>query len=364
MRILGDLTEKNPDADLSPAMPSIEDRADRKRSVVGDIPLETKPTHSAELEPASTLSQSGHNGGRSSGTSVANPDRGRPRQEAPRPGGRAGAWVAILLLVIALVGMSGYGYLALRKNNISLSQLPGMARLVGTLGGRMDSTEAKLRDLAANWSGLAERVTALDQKVAASLSKSHQQTLALVAEAEGRMRAEMDNRTQVLDTRLAQVESNQAEDKSRLAQVESQMQSEVAGLRQDLRQEMAGNRDATNRDLAALHQQVDQGQSDVHALTQQITRQRVNFEANRNSTVEIAPGVSLTVLKTNVSYQRFEGYLSLTNEGRTLWLRNAGMRQAMSFYSDQADRPYDLVVTRVNRDGVVGYLLVPTANQG
>ena len=138
------------------------------------------------------------------------------------------------------------------------------------------------------------------------------------------------------------------------------MQSEVAGLRQ----EIAGNRDAAAQDLATLHQQVDQGQSDVHALTQQITRQRVNFEATRNSTVEIAPGVTLTVLKTDVSYQRFEGYVSLTSEGRTLWLRKTGLRQATSFYSEQADRPYDLVVTGVNRDGVVGYLLVPNASQG
>ena len=329
--------------------------------------METKPARSAELEPAAQLGQSGHNGGGSSGTSVASQDRERLRREAPRPsggGGGAGLWVAILLLGIALVGVSGYGYLALRKNNVSLSQLPGLAQLVSTLGGRMDSTEAQLRDLTANWTGLAARVTALDRKVTASLSKSHQQTLALVAEAEGRMRAEMDNRTQVLDTRLTRVESNQVEDKARLAQVEDRMQREVAGLRQDLRQEMAGSQAATGRDLASLHQQVDQGQSDVHALTQQITRQRVNFEATRNSTVELAPGVSLTVLKTNVSYQRFEGYVSLTNEGRTLWLGNAGLRQATSFYCEQAARPYDLVVTGVNRNGVVGYLLVPAANQG
>lgn len=224
----------------------------------------------------------------------------------------------------------------------------------------MNTTEAQLRELTDNWSGLAARVTALDRKVSASLSKSRQQTLELVAQAESRMNADMDHRTQGLDTRVAHLESNQTEEQARLARVEDQMHQEVAGLRQ----EMAGNRDTTSRDLADLHQQVDRGQNDVHALNREIARQRVDFEAARNSTVELAPGVTLTVLKTDVSYQRFEGYLSLTQEGRTLWLRNAGLRQGLSFYSKQDDRPYNLVVTNVNRNGVVGYLLVPVGTLG
>lgn len=224
----------------------------------------------------------------------------------------------------------------------------------------MNAAEAQLGEFSSKWSGLADRVTALDRKVTVSLSKSHQQTLALVAAAESRMNAQMDNRTQVLDTRLARVESDQAEDKARLAQAEDQMHQEVAGLRQ----EMGGNRDSTARDLAGLRRQVDQGQNDVRALNQQVARQRVDFEATRNTAVELAPGVTLTVLKTNVSYQRFEGYLSLTQEGRTLWLRNAGLRQGLSFYSKEDDRPYALVVTNVNRNGVVGYLLVPVGTLG
>lgn len=360
MRILGDLTENKPDADLSTAR--VE-----KASVVGDFPLETKAVRPASYaqsaesaEPDEPPVYAGHNGGRPGGGTVGVEDREPPRQEASRSGSGAGPWVAIVLLVIALLAVSGYSYLGLRKNNISLSQLPGLTDLVGSLGGRMNAAEAQLGEFSSKWSGLADRVTALDRKVTVSLSKSHQQTLALVAAAESRMNAQMDNRTQALDTRLARVESDQAEDKARLAQAEDQMHQEVAGLRQ----EMGGNRDSTARDLAGLRRQVDQGQNDVRALNQQVARQRVDFEATRNTAVELAPGVTLTVLKTNVSYQRFEGYLSLTQEGRTLWLRNAGLRQGLSFYSKEDDRPYALVVTNVNRNGVVGYLLVPVGTLG
>ncbi|PYV01044.1 MAG: hypothetical protein DMG26_14400, partial [Acidobacteria bacterium] len=108
-----------------------------------------------------------------------------------------------------------------------------------------------------------------------------------------------------------------------------------------------------------LHGQVNQSHSDLRTLAQGFDRRRVNFELVKNSAVELAPGVSLTVLKTDVSYQRFEGYLSLTFEGRTLWLPNMGAQEAVDFYSKQAKRPYDLVVTTVNKRGVAGYLLLP-----
>jgi len=60
-----------------------------------------------------------------------------------------------------------------------------------------------------------------------------------------------------------------------------------------------------------------------------------------------------------VSYQRFAGYLSLTDEGRTLWLPNAGAQEAVNFYSKRSSRPYDLVATTVSKHGIVGYLLLP-----
>ena len=87
----------------------------------------------------------------SKGWSLADDINSRAQLSSRRSNG--GLWLALMILVLALVGASGYFYLSLRNNNISLSQVPELLQSITTLGGRMDATEAKLRDLAANWDG-------------------------------------------------------------------------------------------------------------------------------------------------------------------------------------------------------------------
>ena len=195
----------------------------------------------------------------------------------------------------------------------------------------------------------------------ATVMRSVNQAQERIAQAEGHLRAEMDKQARMTDARLTRVESDQAEQTARLAQVQDQLQkqarlqTEVAGLRQ----EMAGQQNATGQNLANLRDQVNRSQSGLDTLAHELNRQRVDFEAAKHSTMTLAPGVSLTVIRTDVSYQRFAGYVSLTTEGRTLWLPNEGAQEAVDFYSKQAKRPYDLVVTTVSKRGVVGYLLLP-----
>ena len=357
MGILGDLNEHRPNSDLEKTRTDQEKGStEQKRINVGEIPLNDLSERAGAVAQPASSGGAGRPSERRPAASGGErfPYRPvRPLQEG-RPTARA-LWWAVSVLSLALICVMGYVYLALRQNNISLSRLPGPQPVLAALGGRMSSAEASLHDLTANWAGLAERVDKLDHKISSTLAVARNQAQERIAQAEGHMRAEMDKQARMTDARLARVESDQTAERARLAQMQDQLQTEVTGLRQ----EVASNRDETGRDLAGLHGQVNQSHSDLRTLAQGFDRRRVNFELVKNSAVELAPGVSLTVLKTDVSYQRFEGYLSLTFEGRTLWLPNMGAQEAVDFYSKQAKRPYDLVVTTVNKRGVAGYLLLP-----
>ena len=219
-----------------------------------------------------------------------------------------------MILVLALAGASAYLYLGLRNNNITFSQVPELLKSITTLGGRMDSTEAKLRDLAANWDGLTNHLAELDRKVNSGLRATRNQTRELVEQAAGRLQAELDQQGRVVDARLNNVESMQRQDRAQLAQLNDQLRGQVASLRDQL----AAAQESTGRDLANLQGQVSEDQGNLHTLAQQLHRDKVTFEIVKNSPTELAPGVTLTVLKTDVSYQRFRGYISLTNEGKTL----------------------------------------------
>ncbi len=296
-----------------------------------------------------------HERSQSKGTGGAS---GNTQREMPpsQKGTPKALWLAVTALAVALAGETWYGWLALQKHNIRLSQLPGVQETLSALGGRIGATEAKLGVLRVDWDGLVNRVTKLDRKVSSELQLARKQTQELIAQAQGRMQAELDQRTQVIDTRLSRVESNQDAEREHLAQLQKQLEARV-------REEVASVRKDTGSDLAGLHQQVDQSQGELHALARKLDRERVDFEAAKNDTREIVRGISLRVTNTNVSYQRYAGYLWFLPDRRALWLPNVGVQQPVVFYPKQGGQPYELVVTNVAKDSVVGYLLQPAGGK-
>jgi DNA repair exonuclease SbcCD ATPase subunit len=260
-----------------------------------------------------------------------------------------------MVLLFAMAGAGAYLYLDLRNNNVTLSQVPELLQSIPTLGGRMDASEAKLRNLAANWSGLTNHLAELDRKVDSKLQATRNMTRVMVGQAEGRLQAELDQQGQVVNARLNNVESMQSQDRAQLAQLNDQLRDQVASLQEQL----TAAQENTGRDLANMQDQVSNNEGNLNTLAQQLHRDKMTFETGKNSPTELAPGVTLTVLNTDVSYQRFRGYVTLTHEGKTLWLNNLSANEAVDLYSQTNSHPYSLIVTSVSNDGVVGYLLLP-----
>jgi transcriptional regulator of heat shock response len=219
----------------------------------------------------------------------------------------------------------------------------------------MDATEAKLRDLAGDWGGLTNHLAELDRKLDSSQRATRNQMREFVGQATTHLQAELDQRSQVVDARLNDLASTQSQDHAQLAQLNDQLRGQVASLREQL----AAAQESTGRDLADMQEQVSNNQGNLRTLARNLHRDRVTFEIVNNSPTELAPGVTLTVLKTDASYQRFRGYIYLTKEGKTLWLNNLNAREAVDLYAQQYSYPYSLIVTTVNDDGVAGYLLLP-----
>jgi hypothetical protein len=201
-----------------------------------------------------------------------------------------------------------------------------------------------------------DHVAELDRRLGSNLQLARNQAQGLVDKAQTRIEAEVDRHNQSVDGRLSQLESARQDDQERLAELGNQ----VSGVRQ----EIGRSRDETQRDVASLRQQVDQNGNDIRALSQKIERQKVTFEAAKDKPQQLVPGISMTVTKTNVEYQRFEGYLTLAANGRTIWLADAGAQRSVVFFPHDSSQPYELVVTAVSPGGVVGYLVPANQDQG
>jgi hypothetical protein len=342
MRVFGDLNE----TDSAPAQPVL----DPGKASVGGIP----PTG-----PSARPNSGGPSGQHVSdriGDQVLEPEGYiYNHAETSSPPSNVALWFVLMVVLLGLIGASGYLYRGLRKNNVRLSQVPEILQSVTTLGGRLDATEAKLHDLTADWDGLTNRVAELGGKIDSGLKATRNQTRELVGQAERRLNATMDQRGKAVDARLNDVESIQRQERAQLAQLNDQLRGQVSSLREQLN----ADHENTGRDLAGLQGQVTNNEGNLQTLVQQLHRGKVTFEIVKNNPTELAPGVTLTVLKTDVSYQRFRGYVSLTNEGKTLWLNNLSAKESVDLFSQHSNHPYSLVVTAVNDDGVAGYLLLP-----
>jgi predicted nucleic acid-binding Zn-ribbon protein len=356
--------------DVSPQTPSAAASGDEtgRKAAVGDVPLDppkspaldsrpvepgtedrARPTAGPPIQVASASRTRDRNvpAGVVPAAAFASPDGRPPRR------GNAGLWTAVVLLALALLSVTAYDYIAFKRSNLTVAQLPGMQNLMNGMGHRLDATEAEMRSLTGNSQTLSAQLSDLDHKMGSTLNVARRQTEQLVADAENRMETRMNQRDQALESRLTQVESGQQHDRDQMAE----LQTQVDGVRE---QAASDDQDAWH-ELSELNQRANRDENRVTGIDRSLhqERQRVTFEAARATPQEIIQGVSFTLTRTAPAYRRFNGYLTLAETGQTVWLRDIGAEESVTFYAGRSPKAYDLVVTSIRPGDVAGFLVMP-----
>src|SRR5258708_10250569 len=283
---------------------------------------------------------------------------------------RAFGAVLFLAALAALVwfvypGRAGHGFLPATFTdridalaNGSKAQLADMKGALATAGSRIDAADKVLGDMVKEWDGLRSRMSMLEGRVTSNLQAARKQTRELIAQQQQKIQSEIDSRTQGLQARVTRIESGQESQQARVARLEQ----ELAEARQENSRQQAllqQDRDRVDHALTNLDRRTEGDRQELAAVHSRIDRPRVDFEAGINHSRELAPGITLQVNRTNVGYQRFEGWVFLMPDRRTIWVHNQGAQQPVEFYSREDGRPRELVITRVTKYSVVGYLLLP-----
>jgi len=265
---------------------------------------------------------------------------------APRHSGAL--WLIVVVLAAVLGALVYYGYQTVKTQDLRITQVFGNQGTISTLAQRADSAESKLRDLTGDWQGLGQRVTKLEGRVAADVTTTRKYAETLTQQLHQQMTAEMNARTSALDARLQQVESEQTAQRAQMAQVEA-----------NLKQDISAAREENGRDLSGVRQQEENNAREVGAISQRLDRQRIDFEMAKGQTREIAPGITLRLRGTNTGHERYHGALILSQDRRTVWLRDQSAHEPVRFFTAEGKDPYELVVTDVTKKSVAGYLLAP-----
>jgi peptidoglycan hydrolase CwlO-like protein len=274
----------------------------------------------------------------------------------------------LILLLAGLVGVAWYAYPILKRHDLTLSQIPATLTDVQKdlfgLGEHAKATDAKVDDWSKRQEELRGQLNKARGELVARVDSARKQASEASTALVERMRSEVAAQIEGVKAQLARLETSRETDREQVAR----LQQELAQVRTQVNQqgqELASvqgrvdkNAASSEQEFAAVKSTQQRDRGDFDAYADKFAVKRVDFEVARNHDTSIAPGISLQVNGTDVSYQKISGSV-LTPDHHTIWLRQLKVQEPVFLTSFEDGRTRELVFTRVSKNGAVGYVLVP-----
>jgi len=274
--------------------------------------------------------------------------------------------VGVLILIFALA--TWFAYPALRDHDKTLADMFGLQNFTGGLSERIHSVEGKLEKTNAGLPELSTRMDQLGTSMKSALQTARTQASAAATQMGQRIKADLTQSIQAIQSRVAGLESNQRETSGHVNQLEEQITSlkrELASMQdqstaaaeriKQLQEEQQTRATA----MTGLDQKMASHQAALESLNNRVDAKRVDFEIQKNKTQEIAPGLFLTVQRADAGKQQIDGKLQVSADSRMMPIRAQGTQIPVVFYSTGENRPMQLVFTKVEKNSVSGYVMVP-----
>jgi hypothetical protein len=276
---------------------------------------------------------------------------------------------SIVILLLAVAGLAWITFPELQRHNLSLAQLPVVQQSVLAMGDQLRASDASVADWSARQEDLRGKVDKttrdLRNRIEAARKQAGEATVAMFE----RVQSQLANQIDGVKTRLAKLESSSESDQARIASLQrelTQVRGEMAAQAGQFSQQLASvrsqvdqNASASERQTASLQETRLRDRRDFDALDHRIAMKRVDFEVTKKHSRQLAPGISLGVDGTDVSGQRVNGWLWFMPEKKTVWLRQQRIQDPVVVSSTEDGRQREVVLTRVSKNSVVGYVVLP-----
>ncbi len=147
-------------------------------------------------------------------------------------------------------------------------------------------------------------------------------------------------------------------------QIAQDVDQAKAGI-SDLRGTTARNQsaiDSNRADITQVGSRADSNNSDLKSFQDSFGREVFKFELEKKGARMEVFNVSLNLKKTDVKKRRYN--IEIFADGRKITKKNQHVNEAIKFYVEGAAKEYEVVVTKVGKDYVVGHLSVPKKGAG
>ena len=290
--------------------------------------------------------------------------RRRLREEDPPdpPRSHLLIWLALFVVLVALLGVDWYGLSRIVTQSARLDTLDGWMEQMSAVPGRLGAAEQRIKTLSGSITSLEDRTSGLDRKLAAGLAEQQKATRDLRVSLQAQMRGATEVQANTSGARLDALEAAHDIDSARTARLErevAQLHRQMAAASDNL----GSVQNAAARESQQLRRDIQTTNARVEHVASFNNRPRERFEARLGKTEEITPNILLHITRVNPSHRRFRGWLQLVDEGKILWLRDESVLQTVAFYAGSSTLRHDLVVTGLSPGGVTGYLIFPSVGE-
>jgi hypothetical protein len=274
----------------------------------------------------------------------------------------------VILLALIVTGAVWYAYPTLKRHDATLSQIPesltDVRKNVFDLGEQAKTTAARVDEWGSREEELRRQFNKARGDLMARVDSARKQASDASAALIQRARSDFANQVDSIKTQLAKLETSSAGDREQIARLQeelTQVRSQMAKQGQELASvqgQFTQHAVSSDQQFAEVKTTQQKDRHDFDQYSDKFAVKRVDFEVAKNRQTTVAPGISVQVNNTDVSYQRLNGSV-LASDGHTVWLRQLKVQEPVFLTSFTDGRTRELVITRVNKDGAVGYVLMP-----
>lgn len=260
-------------------------------------------------------------------------------------------------LVLAALGFLGYFLLRAEQRIENLStELSTSQQQLTAVTSNLEQSRERIEDLNKGLQDSRHQLSSQGQELKryqglyqGIRSDQEQQTRELQAlhtqKADQAAVVALKDETTQLKGQLADTSSNVRAARTDIAKLDSRTQSNQTAIGQ------------TRADLATVQESTKRNATDIDGIRRSLEREYYNFELQAGGGYMKIFKISLALKGTNVDKREYDLYVLA--DGKVIQKKHQPINEPILFYTEAAKKPYEVVVTRVDRKMVVGYLSVP-----
>ncbi len=270
--------------------------------------------------------------------------------QATRSGSRA-RLVLVVLLVLNAAFVLGY-YLYQANSQIS------------RLSSELHNSQAHLTDVSQELQQSQQKINSLEQGLTETSTQASQQKRELGAQAHQyrRMYEELktgqEQQASVTEQKADRQEVNELRSHTDEIKKEvSQAKSNISDLR-DVSARNSSEIEASKASITGLKESSEINQRQISEVKHSLARETYNFELYERGGVMKVFNVALSLKDVDFTGQRYD--MEILANGKKIKKNDQHLNEPILFYIEGATKPYEVVVTKVDKKYVVGHLSVPT----